>query len=69
MPRLTVLDLGHCSHLTDAGVNALASLTTLRALGLRDCVMVTDVGERTTTLTLIRNPNPDLNHSNPQPLA
>ena len=43
-PRLTRLDLGHCSNLGDVGVAALGALTTLRALSLKDCVLVTDAG-------------------------
>ena len=44
-PRLTRLDLGHCSNLTDSGVAKLAALTVLRALSLKDCIAVTDAGE------------------------
>jgi len=43
-PRLTWLDLSHCSCLTDSGVAALAALTALQGLNLKDCVMVTDAG-------------------------
>ena len=43
-PRLTRLDLGHCSNLTDSGVAKLAALTALQALSLKDCVAVTDAG-------------------------
>eukprot|EP00959_Pyramimonas_sp_CCMP1952_P461572 9481805-Pyramimonas_sp.AAC.1 len=51
-PALTAVNLAKCSTVTDAGVRALGSLTTLTSLGLDGCELVTDDGVRALASTL-----------------
>lgn len=41
---LTALNISHCSHVTDAGIAALAGLTTLEELDMSCCIHVNRAG-------------------------